>query len=152
MEPKEKRKRTKIWSWNIDEVELKNQVENYRDLGIKKSYRGQSVLIVSASMVFGLLISFQGDSVYITTVILGLILYVPILFFVYKGHRWAIVALMILFAIDKGFTIYEVGGTGIVSGLIISYWIMGCFWKCLQVENERRRLALVLKDISDSTM
>ena len=150
MKPKEKRKRTKIWSWNIDEVELKNQVENYRDLGIIKSYRGQSVLIVSASMVLGLLIGFQGDFVDITTVILGSILYVPIIFFVYKGHRWAIVALMILFAIDKGFLIYEVGGLG--SGLITSYLIMGCFWKCLQVENERRRLALVLKDISDSTM
>ncbi|OGZ28194.1 MAG: hypothetical protein A2562_01810 [Candidatus Nealsonbacteria bacterium RIFOXYD1_FULL_39_11] len=146
----EKQKKKSGWSWGADEGELKKQVENYQNLKITESYRGISVLIISALLGLSLLLSFFGVYADPTTVFYGLIIYVPILFFVYKGHRWAIIALMILWTFEKGYQIYETGGDSGIMPIIWWLIVMPYFWKALKVENERRKLAPVLKDMPGS--
>lgn len=72
---------------------------------------------------------------------LSLVIYIPILFFVYKGHRWAIVSLLILYTIEKIYTLYlsvEMGG--FVLGSIIWWLIVTPYiYKALLVENARKK-------------
>lgn len=147
---KEKQKKKSVWSWGVDKTELEKQVENYQTLKITESYRGIAVLVISALLGLSLLLSLFGVYADPSTMFYGLIIYVPILFFVYKGHRWAIIALMILWTFEKGYQIYE---TGVDSGVMpIIGWLIVIlyFWKALKVENERRKLAPALKDIPGS--
>jgi len=139
----EKPKKKSSWSWKIDEADLKNQVENYKTLKITQSYRGISVLIISALLGLSLILSFAGLYADPSTIFLGLIIYVPIVFFVYKGHRWAIIALMALWTFEKGYQLYGIGQSGTGSAIWPIIWwliVMPYFWKALKVENERRKL------------
>ena len=149
----EKSKKKSSWSWKIDDVDLKNQVENYKTLKITESYRGISVLIISALLGFSLLLSFFGVYADPSTMIWGIVIYLPIIFFVYKGHRWAIVLLMALWTFEKGYQLYEIGQGGSGNGVMPIIWwliIVPYFWKALKVENERRKVAPVSKDATGS--
>jgi len=149
----EKPKKKSSWSWKIEEADLKNQVENYNTLKISESYRGISVLIISALLGFSLVLAFFGVYADISTMICGIVLYLPIIFFVYKGHRWAIVLLMAMWTLEKGYQLYEIGQGGGGSGIMPIIWwliIMPYFWKALKVENEKRKLAPALKDAPGS--
>ncbi len=132
----EKKKQKNIWSWKIEGHDLKNQLDNYSNLKITESYRGISVLIVLALLTLSVLQAFFGVNVSFEEILYGLIIYVPILFFVYRGHRWAIVALMALWTFEKGYQLVEVGGI-----MPIIWWviIMPYFYKALKVENERKK-------------
>lgn len=149
----EKPKKKSSWSWKIEEADLKNQVENYNTLKISESYRGISVLIISALLGFSLILAFFGVYADIATMIWGIVLYLPIIFFVYKGHRWAIVLLMAMWTLEKGYQLYQIGQGGGGSGIMPIIWwliIMPYFWKALKVENEKRKLAPALKDAPGS--
>lgn len=140
----EKPKKKSSWSWKTDEADLKNQVENYKTLKITQSYRGISVLIIFALLGLSLILSFVGLYADLSTMFLGLIIYVPIIFFVYKGHRWAIIALITLWTFEKGYQLYEIGQSGTGSAIWPIIWwliVVPYFWKALKVENERRKLA-----------
>lgn len=132
----EKKKAKSSWSWKIEEDDLKNQIDNYSTLQITKSYRGISVLIVVALLALSILLAFFGIYASVEEILYGLIIYIPILFFVYRGHRWAIVALMALWTFEKGYQLVEVGGI-----MPIIWWaiIMPYFYKAFKVENERRK-------------
>ncbi|MES2930497.1 MAG: hypothetical protein V4665_01805 [Patescibacteria group bacterium] len=136
-------KKFRALSWNLDPEELKNQVDNYSTLSIWKSYRKQIVLIVAFLALLTLLVLvFAGDMfegfVTMSDFLYGLILYIPVLFFVYKGHRWAIIALMILWTFEQGYKLI-LGGGGVVAPLIYWYLIFSASHKALQIENARRR-------------
>ena len=79
----EKQRKENTW-WGIEGAELKKQVENYQNLKITESYRGISVLIISALLGLSLLLSFLGVYVDPITMLYGIIIYAPIIFFVYK--------------------------------------------------------------------
>ncbi len=143
----EKPKKKSSWSWKVDEADLKNQVENYNNLKITESYRGISVLIISALLGFSLLLSFFGVYADTTTMIWGIVIYLPILFFVYKGHKWAIILLMALWTFEKGYSLYEISQSGSGSSIMPIIWwliVMPYFWKALKVENERRKVTPTL--------
>ncbi|MBU1104510.1 zinc ribbon domain-containing protein [Candidatus Parcubacteria bacterium] len=148
-----KQKKKSFWFWKIDEDDLKKQVENYQTLKITRSYRGMSFLIISALLGFSLLLSFFGAYVDPTAMIWGILIYLPILFFVFKGRRWAIVLLMIMWTFEKGYNLYEIGQGGGGSVIMPIIWwliVMPYFWKALVVENKRRKLVPALKDLSGS--
>lgn len=128
--------RKNIFSWKINEEELKNQIDNYNTLKINKSYRGISALFLLTSLGFTILISFLGYYP-LEDVLFNLIIYFPILFFIYKGHRWAIILLMVLWTLDKGYQIIQLGNI-----LPLLWWaiVFPFFYKALRVENERRKL------------
>jgi len=135
------------WSWKIDENDLKNQIENYRTLKITKSYRGISVLIISVLIGLSLILSFVGIYADFSTIFWGIVIYLPIAFFVYKGHRWAIIALMALWTFEKIYSVYGVVQSGSGSVVIPMIWwfiVMPYFWKALRVENERKKLVPVI--------
>lgn len=74
-----KKEKTTSWSWKMSPEERKEQIESYNTLKITQSYRGVSVLIVGALLLFSLAMAFFG--VYSTPedVILSMFIYVPIL-------------------------------------------------------------------------
>jgi hypothetical protein len=127
----------KSFSWTLAGEDLKNQVENYRTLEITKSYRGKSVLIVAALLSFSLLLSLFGVYASTEEILSGLIVYIPVLIFAYRGHRWAIVALMVLWTAEKGYQLITGGGS--ILPVIVWLVVMPYFVKALKVENERRK-------------
>ena len=141
MEKATKKEKTTSWSWKMSPEELKEQVENYDTLKITQSYRGVSVLIVSALWLLGLLLAFFGEYSSMGDMFLSLVIYVPLLFFVYKGHKWAIVSLLALYTLEKAYTLYlsvETGGfvlSSIIWWLIVAPYI----YKALLVENARSK-------------
>src|SRR3990167_2133717 len=106
---KSKRSMLSWWSWKIKPEELKEQLDNYNTLGIWKSYKGISTL---------------------------LIIYIPIAFFVYRGHRWAMIAIMILWTLEKGIQLVQLGN---VIPIIWYLAFMPYFYKAWKVEAERRK-------------
>jgi len=141
-----KKSQSIFWDWKIDAEDFKNQIENYNSLKITESYRGVAVLIMSGLLAFSLIMGFFGFfglSTDTTSIIFTIIIYTPILFFTYKGHRWAIILLMILWTLEKSFQLYQLGqnsnGSSIIWMSPIIWWliIMPNFWKALKVENER---------------
>ncbi|HEV7449469.1 MAG TPA: zinc ribbon domain-containing protein [Candidatus Paceibacterota bacterium] len=124
-----------ILSWKIPPAELAYQVEEYETLGISESYRGVAVLLVFLLLGISLAISLLGV-IDFTGVIIEGVVYLVLCFFVYKGHRWAIIGLMALWTLDKGFQLTETPGI-----MPIVWWVlfMPYFYKALKVENERNK-------------
>lgn len=130
-----------IFSWKISEEEMKTQVENYNNLKITQSYRGISALLILGSMVLTVLLAKFGvisyDAVY------GSIIYLPIAFFIWKGHKWAMIAMMILWTFEKGYQLYASGGTSPIIPIIWWAIFMGYFVNAFKVELARKKLATV---------
>jgi hypothetical protein len=126
------------WSWNIEPDELKNQIDNYDKLKISESYKGISVLLVGGLLILSLILGYF-EIVSISDVVYSLFIYIPVLFFVYKGHRWAIISLLVLWTIEKVFTLYmSVENGGGVWGSIIWWLIVTPYiYRALLVENEK---------------
>jgi len=152
--PQEKTKKKSAWSWTIEESDLKNQIDNYSTLKITESYRGISVLIYAVILVISLALGYFGIYTDLETILWGMVLYLPILFFVYKGHRWAIILLMALWTLEKGVQVYDIVEAGSGSVVMPVFWwfiIMPYFWKALKVENERRKVLTPLQvDVGES--
>ncbi len=127
-----------LFSWKISDAEMKNQVENYKNLKITESYRGISTLLIIGSIVLTLILAVFHVVVF-SDAIFGLIIYLPIAFFVWKGHRWAMIAIMILWTFEKGYQIYSGVSTPIVP---IIWWalFMGYFVNSFKVELARRKI------------
>jgi len=138
----EKKKKTSGWSWKLSPDELREQVEEYKTLKLTQSYRGISILLLSALLLLGFILSYFGQYTSMEDMFLSLIIYIPIFIFVYKGHRWAIIALLILWTIEKGYTLYlatESGGfilSSVIWWLIVTPYI----YKALLVENARLKI------------
>ncbi len=116
--------------------ELKKQLENYHTLGITQSARGQVVLVFGALLLLSLILSFFAitDT---TSVLLSFIIYIPILIFIYKGYKWAMITLMVLWTGEKIYTAYlavENGGS-IISSIIWLIIGLSVVYKALKVEN-----------------
>jgi hypothetical protein len=135
MDKEVKKQKVSIFSWKMSNEEIRNQIDNYNKLKITQSYRGISVLITLALLGISIIVGFLGvypvgDALY------GLIIYLPILFFVYRGHRWAIILLMILWTFEKGYQLIETPNI-----MPIIWWaiIIPYFYKTLKVENKRKK-------------
>jgi uncharacterized membrane protein len=136
--------KTNAFSFRFSEENLNEQVRNYSSLEITKSARGQCVLFFATLNIFTLLLTYFIDISGITfrDVILEiLIIFVPLLIFVYKGHRWAIIGIMAVWTIEKIYTFYLLATNGGSPLMSIFYLILGlgvCA-RALQVENAHRK-------------
>lgn len=141
-----KRKFSRNWLlwWVIDPTELEMQVAQYTTLKFYKSARGISLLctLISASITI-LLIAFKAvpiDGLFdlVVLALFGL--------FIYLGHRWASVAAMLLWTLEK--VVVIIGGLGASSpnaGLFIGQAIWWCifmhaFYLSFRVEHRRKSL------------
>jgi len=64
------------------------------------------------------------------------VLCLPLAFFVYRGHRWAMVVWLAVFTLDRAISISD----GAAAAPMIIWWLilMPYFFQPLQVENARR--------------
>jgi hypothetical protein len=129
-----------MW-WRVDADELKSQIETYKTAKIWKSARGLSALcLLFSSVVTIAFIYFK-----ITPVGGGLDAAIMIVLagFIYFGHRWAMIAAMLLWTVEKALAIYEGASHGASGGILTSviWWCiyMSAFWLALRVETERRK-------------
>jgi hypothetical protein len=131
-----------IFSWKVSNEELNNQVENYSSLKATQSYRGISaILIVASMMLTGLLAKFGVVSY--AGFYIDLCIYLPLAFFVYKGHRWAIIAIMILWTYEKGYQLFNSNGSSPIIAIIWWSIFMAYFYNAFKVERMRRKLGVI---------
>jgi hypothetical protein len=139
---------TNPFSWSIDPEELKNQVDNYNTLSVWKSYRKQVVLAYIFFIILGFLVIlfapevFDG-SIVITDALYSLILYMPVLFFAYRGHRLALGFLMLFWSIEQGYKLVFTGGQGVITVVLLWYILMVYLYKAIKVENARIKMQAV---------
>lgn len=131
-------------SWKLSPEEIEEQVGNYSNLKITKSYRGIVVLTIGVLLVLSLLVSQFTEMISLSSVLLSCIFYLPLLFLTYKGKRWAIIALIILWTIDKGATIFLAAEMGANPMMSIFFWltITPYMVKSWKIENIRKQKSL----------
>lgn len=128
-----------IFSWKISEEDMKTQVENYNNLKITESYRGISALLILGSMILTVVLAkldmVSYDAVY------GAIIYLPLAFFIWKGHRWAMIVMIGLWTFEKGYQVYATAGES--SPIVAIIWwaiFVGYFVNALKVEIARKKI------------
>ena len=132
-----------LFKWKMDKEELKNQIENYDTLGFLSSARKVATALIIFSVILTLIFVMVGwilPEVWMDIVV-GLILAL----FVYKGKKWAMIAVMTYWTAMKGLQVISGFSTEDFSpgNIIIPviWWaiLMGAFWQAYQVERERKR-------------
>jgi len=128
-----------IFSWKISEEDMKTQVENYNNLKITESYRGISALLILGSMILTVVLAkfdvVSYDAVY------GAIIHLPLAFFIWKGHRWAMIVMIALWTFEKGYHVYATAGES--SPIVAIIWwaiFVGYFVNALKVEIARKKI------------
>ena len=123
-----------------DEEEFENQVENYRNLGITKSNKGQATLFLGLVIIISLALSFF-DAIPLRDVLYGSIIYVPLMFFIYKGHRWAMILGIFAWTIDKGAQLFYFsdGKGSFLVTIAFWLWLVSILYSAIKVENERKK-------------
>lgn len=118
---------------------MKTQVENYDKIKITESYRGISALLILGSMILTvILVKFDVvsyDAVY------GAIIYLPLAFFIWKGHRWAMIVMIVLWTFEKGYQVYATAGES--SPIVAIIWwaiFVGYFVNAFKVELARKKI------------
>lgn len=100
--------------------------------------------MVGLSVIFESLLAAKFGGEYTPSdILLGAALVIlPLAFFVYRGHRWAMVLWLIVFTVDRATSL----GPGIYAIAVICWWLflMPYFYQPLQVENARRISDFVL--------
>lgn len=127
-----------LW-WQIDESELKSQVDNYYSLGLTKSARGVSTLLLLLSSVatFGFVYFFALDS----SALLDVFIYLFLAVFIYKGFRWFMVAAMVIWTFEKFYMLVDQSGVGGNPIIAIIWWAvyLHYFWLAFKVEQVRKK-------------
>lgn len=127
-----------FFSLSINEEELQEQVDKYDTLKPHQSYRGISVIAVSALILLGLAVSYVfGDieGFAFEDFLYGFIIFLPFLIFTYLGHRWAIAGLGFLFIFDRVVTLMIAPSIMSIIWMII---ILPYIWKAWKVESIRK--------------
>jgi hypothetical protein len=126
-----------IW-WKLDPIQLEKQVSKYSSLKIYKSYKGISVLLTAGwvilTKIFSLIQWIPNNKfiislfVYENISLFSILLYAFVIFFLYKGKKWAIIVAMILQTSNSGYALINSIASGNVD---IIFWLMLVFWWAL---------------------
>jgi hypothetical protein len=140
-EPAKPSARGGMLSWKLTEAQLAEQTEQYETLGWTKSWRKLSVLLLGAVIV----VSVAGMGLFGLTaedVLYSGVLYGVLAFFIYRGHRWAMLGAMGLWTLEKALQVVTEGaGAGLISIVLFWYVFVQVFWKAYQVERQRHERA-----------
>jgi hypothetical protein len=142
-----------LFWWNVDQAEIDRQVEGYKTLGFFKSARKLSVLLLGLSMIvtagFVYLnqispnVSVQLDST--AFIDIGLMGFLAL--FIYLGHRWAMIAAMVLWTLEKALVAVDTASAPHPNGWLVFMqvawwaWYLHAFYLAFKVEQQRRRTA-----------
>ena len=130
-----------LW-WRISQDELDRQVAEYDSLGWFQSARKLSalLLLLSATLSVGMIVTGLAPRIdYVDVALLS-----SLSAFIYFRHRWAMIAAMILWTIEK--IVIAIVGTGIIKANALSiimsfFWwtaFMHAFYLAFRVEQQRR--------------
>lgn len=133
----QKSTRPSFWSLKVDDDDLKEQVEEYSTLKLSQSYRGMSFIAVAFSMLMTFVVAVPLHMLTLPDAIIDLVTYGFFATFMLRGHRWALIALMVLWTADKGYQLAS--GANPIGVLLWWAGFMMIFWKALLVENARRK-------------
>ena len=138
-----------LFWWKISPPELETQVREYYSLGILRSARRLSALLLAvsgaATIVYSALsanpeIKSLSDALVFFSMALAVIglPFVGLAAFIYRGQRWAMVCAMLYWTLEKGFQVYEHPKYAV--GILI-WWTtyMHAFYTASRVEQERRK-------------
>lgn len=130
-----------LW-WRQNQDELKKQVENYNSLKIIKSYRGISTVLIifSAFLTLGFSLTGWIDDIALDEAILTVVIYLTLAYFIYKGKKWAMIGMMIVWTFEKTYQLFTYGFSA-NPVLIFIWWIifMRYLFGAYQVEKLRKQ-------------
>ena len=127
--------------WMVDQSELDQQAMNYGTLGLFRSARGVAALflLLSSAITAALTYFTHADP----TGYIDVALFLVLAMFIYLGHRWAMIAAMLLWTFEKIFVAIE-GFNGMTASPVIQilWWCiyMHAFYVAFRVEQRRRAL------------
>ena len=112
--------------------DLQKQLQGYDTLGILSSRGISAALIMFSVVITVLLIIFK---ILEPAALIEVLIMLGLAWFVYKGKRWAIITIMVLWTLEKALQV--IGGGSVVA---IAWWavFMYFFYRALQVENARK--------------
>lgn len=120
--------------WRADEGEVARELKAYHSLSPLQSARGRSallaVLLAILSSVAGLA---RAD---VAGAVAGVLIWLLLAFFMYRGVAWTFIAAMLLFTIDRAGSLFA----GAALLLVIIWWAvgMGLFYRAFAIERARR--------------
>lgn len=123
-----------LW-WKIAPDELQRQVREYDSLGMVKSARGSSAILLALSAI-------------VTTIFVGVgwtdawslvdaVFFLGLGAFIFRGHRWAMICAMVFWTLEKAYGLYARPQYAIMS---VIWWTvyMQAFYMAYRVEKEKR--------------
>jgi len=135
-----------LFDWRMNDQELKEQLDSYSTLGWTRSYRKFSAALLWFSTIITLLLVLFNLFGIQPSAVSDVAIFLVLSWFVYKGHRWALITAMILWTIEKGDQVVQVVSADpshsilFLSGVIWWATYMGVFWKAYRVEHARHKL------------
>ena len=115
-----------LW-WRVDPEEIQDQGDRYQTMGWLDSARKLSVLCLLFSIVTTfLLILFKFTP---WAGLFDVVLMMALAAFIYRGHRWAMIAAMLLWTLEKIGTV--LAGLGTLGWATSGGAVVSVFWWCL---------------------
>lgn len=138
-----------LW-WRVDHDELQDQVEKYDTLGWFESGRKLSVVCLLFSVAVSVLLT--AIKVIPKEAYAEAALFLILAVFIYLGHRWAMIAAMVVWTIEKASTaITGFGAIGIGPNILVSllWWaaFMHAFYLAFRVEQQRRQTGITISHV-----
>lgn len=128
-----------LFNWKLKKEELNNQIDNYHTLKWTKSYRKISAVLIWVSVIITVLFAMFTDLATGSMAAAVLLVYLPISIFVYRGYRWALWSIIVIWTIDKFYMLSQSPSGGIIQ---LIWWAiyMSAFVGAIQIENTKARL------------
>lgn len=137
-------KKTPWWSWNVSEEELREQIEKYNEIKFTHSYRGQVIVFFSIVFLMSLAISLLAPNILSVPAVLGgFAIYAVLIGLGYFGYRWALIALLVYWTVDKTITItmtLQYASGSLVASLIFLVIGIVLIVRSIKVETQRKKL------------
>jgi hypothetical protein len=124
-----------LW-WRISEKDLRRQVAEYHTLRVWQSMRGIGALLLAASAAVSVVLIELMTHDRLGYIDVGLFLFLGL--FLYLGHRWAMIAAMVLWTLEKAL---QAVSSPIYAVTAVIWWAlyMHAFYFAFRIEQRRRR-------------
>ena len=122
------------FTFGLSPEELKNQVDNYSTLTVFRSYRGLSAILLLLSV--SITAMWVAYSSYDTSAWIDAFVLLIMAYFVYRGSKWAFIAAMIVWTVEKIYAIKINPSTFLIQIVWWFFYIL-VFHRGWQVEKAR---------------
>ena len=130
-----------LW-WRLDKDKVEWQAKNYAQLEFLDSSKALSLVLIVASAALSAIGLLRADAPTATVAAAYVALFVILGVFVYAGHRWAMVAAMVLWTLEKGLQ-FIAQPLSIFIGIFWWAIVTHAIYGALAVENLRRKSPVI---------